>query len=83
VISNNGFGLDAGDAACVAVGSRVEFLGFGEDDDSPLTPGTCGTVVFVDDVGTLHVQWDDGTQLGLIVDPAAGRPDRFRVIRWR
>lgn len=56
-------------------GDRVRFLAFGEPDPhSRLTAGTEGTVVHVDDLGTVHVQWDDGGRLGMIVDPPAGQP---------
>ena len=30
-----------------------------------LSPGELGTVMIIDDVGTLHVCWDDGSNLGL------------------
>lgn len=29
-------------------------------------PGTCGTVLFVDDIGTIHMRWDSGGSLGLV-----------------
>jgi hypothetical protein len=29
-------------------------------------PGLEGTVTFVDDTGTLHVAWDNGSTLGLV-----------------
>lgn len=35
-----------------------------------LRPGARGTVMFVDDVGTVHVRWDDGSRLGVV--PNAG-----------
>ena len=28
--------------------------------------GTFGTIKFIDDAGTIHVQWDTGSTLGLI-----------------
>ena len=37
--------------------------------------GTLGTVQFVDDMGTIHVSWDNGSSLGLIVEE-----DDFSVI---
>lgn len=30
--------------------------------------GSCGTVSFVDDIGTVHIKWDTGSILGLMVD---------------
>lgn len=36
------------------------------DEYTNLKPGDEGTVVFVDSLGTVHVQWDNGSGLGLI-----------------
>jgi hypothetical protein len=36
------------------------------DEHTTLTPGIEGMVVVVDDMGTLHVRWDDGSHLGLV-----------------
>lgn len=46
-------------------GTRIE-LHFMPDDPRPIAPGTCGTVRFVDDIGTLHCKFDDGRMLGVI-----------------
>ncbi len=46
-------------------GTRIE-LHFMPDDPRPIKPGTCGTVRFVDDIGTLHCEFDDGRMLGVI-----------------
>lgn len=46
-------------------GSRVELICMG-DDPRPVEPGTKGTVVWVDDIGTVHVDFDNGRKLGLI-----------------
>lgn len=48
-------------------GRRVRLLHC-SDEWTRLTPGIEGTVSFVDDAGTLHVQWDDGSTLGLCAD---------------
>jgi hypothetical protein len=62
-------------------GRRVRFLGFGEPDRSALRPGTLGTVRRVDDLGTVHVDWDDGTRLGCVVAPPDGeREDRIELL---
>lgn len=37
------------------------------NDSRAVAPGTKGTVQFVDDMGTIHVNWDTGSSLGLIV----------------
>jgi hypothetical protein len=38
------------------------------DQDSPLRAGTRGTVRAVDGLGTVHVYWDDGSNLGVAPD---------------
>ncbi len=40
------------------------------DEYSRLRPGTTGIVTLVDSLGTVHVNWDDGSRLGLVA--AAG-----------
>ncbi len=36
-------------------------------DDLQAPPrGTKGTVIFVDDIGTIHVSWDNGSSLGVV-----------------
>lgn len=36
------------------------------NDIEPIESGTEGTVVKVDSIGTIHVQWDNGRTLGII-----------------
>lgn len=38
------------------------------EDLCPVESGTCGTVQFVDDAGTLHCKFDNGRMLGVIPD---------------
>ena len=45
------------------------------DDPRPIPPGTTGTVIAVDDVGTIHCAFDNGRQLGICPDV-----DSFHVI---
>ena len=46
-------------------GTRIRL---GNMNDAHAVPdGTLGTVQFVDDIGTIHVSWDNGSSLGLIV----------------
>jgi hypothetical protein len=33
-----------------------------------LVSGAEGTVAFVDDLGTVHVKWDDGSSLGMVAE---------------
>lgn len=46
-------------------GTRVQLDRMGDDDPSPVEPGTKGTVVSVDDMGTLHCEFDNGRCLGI------------------
>ena len=43
--------------------TRVELICM-EDPYSKLKPGDQGTVSFVDDIGTIHINWDSGSSLG-------------------
>lgn len=47
------------------VGCRVQ-LDHMEDAYTKIPVGTQGTVKFVDDTGTIHVQWDCGSSLGIV-----------------
>lgn len=47
------------------IGRRVALVRSG-DPYTRIKPGTEGTIDFVDSLGTLHVKWDDGSNLGLI-----------------
>lgn len=54
-------------------GTRVELV---EMDDSQAPPrGTRGTVWAVDDIGSIHVHWDNGSGLSLIYGV-----DRFNIV---
>ena len=46
-------------------GTRIQ-LDFMGDDPRPIPPGTKGTVRHVDDMGTVHCDFDNGRRLGLI-----------------
>ena len=59
-------------------GVRVRAVSFGPgavDDNLTVPPGTEGTVIHVDDAGTLHVSWDNGALLGLLP-----RCDKWEVV---
>ena len=47
------------------IGTRIELLST-MDDVQGVERGTKGTVVGVDDMGTIHMKWDNGRGLGLI-----------------
>ncbi len=45
-------------------GTRVQLDSMG-DDPRPVPSGTKGTVIAVDDIGSLHVEFDNGRALGI------------------
>lgn len=45
-------------------GTRICLDSMG-DDPCPVPEGTKGTVIAVDDIGTLHVEFDNGRSLGI------------------
>ena len=56
-------------------GTRICIDSMG-DDPRPIESGTKGTVDWVDDIGTVHCNFDNGRRLGLIVGE-----DSFHVIQ--
>lgn len=46
-------------------GTRIE-LDYMGDDPRPILPGTKGTVRIVDDMGTVHCDFDNGRRFGLV-----------------
>lgn len=55
-------------------GTRIELISM-NDPYSPVPRGTRGSVVVVDDIGTLHMKWDNGQSLGIVPGE-----DSFRVL---
>ena len=56
-------------------GTRIQLDFMGDDPRPPIPPGTKGTVKLVDDIGTVHCNFDNGRYLGLIPGE-----DAFHVI---
>ena len=48
-------------------GTRIRLEYMGDDDPCPVPSGTLGTIKHVDDIGTIHMDWDNGSSLGLII----------------
>lgn len=59
----------------VLEGRRVKLIRC-NDAYTKIPPGTLGTVEMVDDMGTLHVKWDNGASLGLCWEDG----DRWSVL---
>ena len=47
------------------IGKKIELI-LCTDEFTALTPGTQGVIDYVDDTGTVFVNWDNGSRLGLI-----------------
>jgi hypothetical protein len=58
------------------VGARVELTHMDDPYNTKLVPGCKGTVLCVDDIGTIHVSWDCGSSLGIVYGE-----DSCRVIK--
>lgn len=57
------------------VGTRLELTSDMDDSYAPVLAGTQGEVISVDDIGTLHMQWDNGHSLGIVIGQ-----DHFKVL---
>ena len=57
------------------VGTRILLIEMGSDDPRPIPPNTRGTVRLVDDMGTVHCNFDNGRRLGLVSEA-----DTFRKL---
>lgn len=44
-------------------GTRIQLVEMNDISAPPI--GTLGTVKYVDDIGTIHVNWDNGSMLGV------------------
>ena len=48
------------------IGFRVKLIRMNDPYSRDLKPGMIGTVMHVDDIGTIHVSWDCGSTLGVV-----------------
>lgn len=48
------------------VGTRVELVHMNDPYANKLSAGEQGTVIRIDDIGTIHVHWDCGSSLGVV-----------------
>lgn len=56
-------------------GTRIKLIEMRQD-AHPVPSGTMGTVVGVDDLGTIHVSWDNHSSLGIVENI-----DEFEIIK--
>jgi hypothetical protein len=54
-------------------GARVELTKMNDPYRTDLVPGCLGTVLFVDDTGSIHVRWDCGSSLAVVFGEDACR----------
>ena len=47
-------------------GTRVELVNMNDPYQTKLKPGSWGTVLTIDDTGTIFVNWDCGSSLGVV-----------------
>ena len=47
-------------------GLRIHLISMDSEDPNPIDSGLEGTIDRVDDMGTIHVNWDDGRKLGVL-----------------
>ena len=52
----------------IKVGQHIKLISHTDPYASYLKAGDTGTVSYIDDAKTVHVQWDNGSSLGLIPD---------------
>ena len=57
------------------IGDRIELIST-TDAFTKLKKGDKGTVGFIDSLGTVHVDWDNGNRLGLIPSE-----DKWKIIK--
>ena len=58
------------------IGKRVRFMR-SSDPYTKLIFGYEGVVMTVDDLGTVHIKWDNGSTLGMVTEEG----DRFQIVR--
>ena len=55
------------------IGTKVKLIKMYDMQEVPV--GTKGIIEFIDDIGTLHIKWENGSTLGLVVGV-----DEFEII---
>lgn len=55
-------------------GTRVELVRMNDPYNTKLKPGDLGTVMNVDDIGTIHISWDCNSSLGIVYGEDCCKP---------
>lgn len=55
-------------------GTKIQLISM-QDEKYPVLPGTVGEVTHIDDAGSVHVKWQNGSSLALIPEV-----DSFKVV---
>ena len=56
------------------VGTKIQLISM-RDEKYPVLPGTIGEVTHIDDAGSVHMKWENGSSLALIPEV-----DSFKVV---
>ena len=56
------------------VGTRIQLISM-RDEKYPVLPGTVGEVTHIDDMGSIHMKWENGSSLAIIPEV-----DSFKVV---
>ncbi len=56
------------------VGTKIQLISM-RDEKHPILPGTIGEVTHIDDLGSIHMKWQNGSSLALIPEV-----DSFKVM---
>ena len=55
-------------------GTKIQLISM-RDEKYPVLPGTIGEVTHIDDMGSIHMKWENGSSLALIPEV-----DSFKVV---
>lgn len=56
------------------VGTKIQLISM-RNEKYPILPGTIGAVTHIDDMGSIHMKWQNGSSLALIPEE-----DSFKVV---
>ena len=56
------------------IGTKIQLISM-RDEKYPILPGTIGEVTHIDDLGSIHMKWQNGSSLAIIPEV-----DSFRVV---